>query len=184
MIEEIYEIKSYEQVKALTHPLRREIFNILGDLIPRTSQQLSLELNVPRNKVHYHMQELVRVGLIVLREIKKKGNFNEKYYSPISNKVILSLELDDLDQKQSRVDLDQSILANSQVSYLRALQESESEKTNVTPLLVNFKKDLTMEQAKQFRQELIDLVEKWYQIENEEKGNTKLWEAVVTFFPN
>lgn len=186
MTKELYEIKSYDQVKALSHPLRREIFNILGDLTPRTSQQLSLELNVPRNKVHYHLQELVRVGLLVLREIKNKGNFKEKYYGPIANKVIFNLELDDQDQKRSRIELDQSILAQNQVSYLKALQEfeSESEQSSAKPLLVGLKKDLTLEQAKQLKQELIDLFEKWYQLENEENVNTKSWEATITVYPN
>jgi DNA-binding transcriptional ArsR family regulator len=184
MNKEIYEIKSYDQVKALTHPLRREIFNFLGDLIPRTSQQLSVELNVPRNKVHYHMQELVRVGLLVLRETKKKGNFEEKYYGPISNKVSFSLEMDELEKRQSRVELDQSILTQNQASYLIALQEFESNQTSIKPMLISLKKDLTLEQASQFKQELIDLLDKWYKLEGAEKLNSKLWEATITLFPN
>lgn len=184
MKNELYEIKSYDQVKALTHPLRREIFNILGDLVPRTSQQLSLELAVPRNKVHYHIQELVRVGLLVLRETKSKGNFTEKYYGPIANKVIFNLELDEPVDKQSRIELDQSILSHNQVSYLKALQEYESDQDSAKPFLVHLQKDLTEEKAKQFKQELAELIDKWYGLENDEEAPAKPWEAMITLYPN
>src|SRR5205823_777798 len=45
-----------------------------------TATQIGEALDLPANKVHYHVRELERVGLVRLVETREKGGILEKYY--------------------------------------------------------------------------------------------------------
>ncbi|MFE8702436.1 winged helix-turn-helix domain-containing protein [Cytobacillus sp. FJAT-54145] len=188
MNEEVYEINSYDQVKALAHKLRRRIFQTLGDGSPRTSQQLAQELDEPRNKVHYHIQELVKVGLLVLVDTKLKGNFEEKYYLPVSNKFIYRLDKEmDPSHFNTSYNIDKELLEEQQEQYLRALKEyySSKDKEHLKPFLFRLKKDLTKEQKDILKSELEAFLTKWYQLEeNDSDTDTVSWEIAINVFPN
>ena len=49
-----------------------------------TVTQLAEVLGIPPNKVHYHVRELERVGLVRLVETREKGGILEKYYRPVA----------------------------------------------------------------------------------------------------
>ncbi|HYK74332.1 MAG TPA: helix-turn-helix domain-containing protein [Pseudoneobacillus sp.] len=185
MSKDIYEINSYDQMKVLTHPLRREIFNLLGDFLPRTSQQLSKELKEPRNKVHYHIKELMKVGLLELVEIKKKGNFEEKYYIAVANKIKYNLDVEkSSNNSNSRYELDHSILTQVMDKYLNAVQGYESNKSSLNPMLLGLRKDLNEIELDQLKQDLIKLIDKWFELKNEKENNTTLWEITISLFPS
>lgn len=56
-------LEHYEQLKSLSDPLRCRIVSLLISKA-YTGQQLSQELEIPRAKIHYHLTELEKNGLV------------------------------------------------------------------------------------------------------------------------
>ena len=88
-IPETYQLESIEQMRALAEELRIRIIEALGQQA-MTSKQLALLLNVAPAKVHYHLHELEKVGLVHLVDIREKGNMLEKYYRAIAKNISAS----------------------------------------------------------------------------------------------
>ena len=98
-MKERYEIESIEQLRAIADLLRLRIIELL-EKRAMTATQLGEELGLAAAKVHYHVRELERVGLLKLVETREKGGILEKYYQPVAheigvNKALLSVSHDD-----------------------------------------------------------------------------------------
>lgn len=85
-MEEHYEIENIEQLRAVADVLRLRIIDILREQ-PMTVTQLGEKLGMAPAKVHYHVRELERVGLLKLVETREKGGILEKYYQPIARVI-------------------------------------------------------------------------------------------------
>lgn len=83
---ERYEIENIEQLRAIADMLRLRIIDILQKQ-PMTVTQLGEALGVAPAKVHYHVRELERVGLVRLVETREKGGILEKYYQPVARDI-------------------------------------------------------------------------------------------------
>jgi DNA-binding transcriptional ArsR family regulator len=96
---EYYEIENIEQLRAVADMLRLRIIALLQKK-PMTVTQLGEELEEAPAKVHYHVRELEKVGLLRLVERREKGGILEKYYQPIAREIsveksVLSAPLDE-----------------------------------------------------------------------------------------
>ena len=88
-IPEIYNLETIEQLRAVSDRLRVRIFEALGRQ-PMTVAQLSDQLGPAHAKVHYHVRELERVGLVKLVEMREKGGILEKYYRAVARDLAMS----------------------------------------------------------------------------------------------
>src|SRR5690348_5811062 len=96
---ERYDIETLEQLRAIADVLRIHILDLLNQR-PMTVTQLGEHMGLAPAKVHYHVRELERVGLVELVETREKGGILEKYYQPIAyeigvNKALLSAPVDE-----------------------------------------------------------------------------------------
>lgn len=89
---EHYEIDSIEQLRAVADVLRMHILNVLTDQ-PMTVTQLGEALGQAPAKMHYHVRELEKVGLLRLVETREKGGILEKYYQPVAKDFTVSNSL-------------------------------------------------------------------------------------------
>jgi DNA-binding transcriptional ArsR family regulator len=89
---DLYELESVEQLLAIADELRQRI---LEALIERamTVTQLGERLGLAPSKVHYHVRELERVGLVRLVETREKGGILEKYYRCVGRDVTVPASL-------------------------------------------------------------------------------------------
>ena len=85
-MKERYEIENIEQLRAIADLLRLRIIEALGKHA-MTVTQLGEELGMAPAKVHYHVRELERVGLLKLVETREKGGILEKYYQPVAHEI-------------------------------------------------------------------------------------------------
>ncbi|MGZ9586781.1 ArsR/SmtB family transcription factor [Paenibacillus marinisediminis] len=76
-------LEHYDQLKSLSDPLRCRIVSLL---IAKsyTGQQLSQELDIPRAKIHYHLNELERNGLIAVVKNEVKNGIIQKFYRSVA----------------------------------------------------------------------------------------------------
>lgn len=89
---EQYEIDSVEQLRAIADILRLRIIDQL-QYHPMTVTQLGEVFSIAPAKVHYHVRELEKVGLVQLVETREKGGILEKYYQPIAKDISVSKKL-------------------------------------------------------------------------------------------
>ncbi|MEC0244945.1 helix-turn-helix domain-containing protein [Paenibacillus chitinolyticus] len=85
-------LTNLEQLKSLSDPLRIEILCLLVEEA-RSGQQLSQQMGESRSKIHYHLQDLEKNGLIRLVEENRKGNMTQKLYRAVAKSYIPSTEL-------------------------------------------------------------------------------------------
>jgi DNA-binding transcriptional ArsR family regulator len=85
-IAETYNLETIEQLRAIADELRLRIMNQLTSQA-MTVTQLAEVLGEAANKVHYHVRELERVGLLKLVETREKGGILEKYYRAVAKDI-------------------------------------------------------------------------------------------------
>jgi len=71
-------IRDPEQAAAMLNPTRCRILQMTRQ--PRSASEMAAELNVPRQRLNYHVQELHRAGLLEPAETIRKRNFLEQRY--------------------------------------------------------------------------------------------------------
>ena len=82
---EVLDITSFEQAKVLSHELRMRIISqYTRNQVPRTAKQLADQLGLSASKVHYHVRELVKAGLLTLTGTNEVNGIVEKYYLPVA----------------------------------------------------------------------------------------------------
>lgn len=82
MLEE-YTFKSIKQIRAYGDSLRLRLIHLLIER-PMTGSQLARKLDLPRQKVHYHLNVLKDAGLIVVYDEGYVKGLREVYYQPIA----------------------------------------------------------------------------------------------------
>lgn len=89
---EHYEIESIEQLRAVSDMLRIRIVELLKDQ-PKTATQLADLLAMTPARVHYHVRELEKVGLLRLVETREKSGILEKYYQAVARDISIPRNL-------------------------------------------------------------------------------------------
>ncbi|NGQ97367.1 helix-turn-helix transcriptional regulator [Brevibacillus sp. SYP-B805] len=92
-MKEIFHVTDPEALKSLAIPERVKIIELFEDLEPRTAKQIATELGENAARLHYHVKELVRVGLLEQVDTRVKGSIVEKYYQPVAKVIQVNLQL-------------------------------------------------------------------------------------------
>lgn len=85
---ETYELETIEQLRAVADELRLRIVEQLTFQAMTVTQVAELFGEAP-NKLHYHVRELERVGLLKKVETREKGAILEKYYRAVAKNIIV-----------------------------------------------------------------------------------------------
>ncbi|MCK6255950.1 helix-turn-helix domain-containing protein [Fictibacillus sp. KIGAM418] len=82
-MQEIYYMEDAEQLKVISDPLR---LKVLWEIIDeaKTGKMIADILEAPAPKIHYHLKELDRVGLITVEKTEEKNGIIQKFYRPIA----------------------------------------------------------------------------------------------------
>lgn len=76
-------LSTLEEIKVISDPFRFKILVLFnkesGSL---TVKQMSVKLKEVPSKVHYHVKELEKIGVLEIVETKEKGGIIEKFYLP------------------------------------------------------------------------------------------------------
>ena len=87
---DVLEIERPEQLKALGHPLRLKVLQVLGESErPLTNRELAASLNVDPGHLHFHVRMLNRAGLIELADVAGR----EKPYRPVAKHFVVGQEV-------------------------------------------------------------------------------------------
>jgi aminopeptidase len=97
-MKDISVLSDLEKVKAICDPLRIKLLKLLikQDL---TAKQLASSVHQSSSKIHYHVKELEKYGLIQLVYTAEKGGILEKYYRAVANNYFIDQSLGDYFEK-------------------------------------------------------------------------------------
>jgi predicted transcriptional regulator len=109
-------LESTEQIRALAHPLRQRILNLLTNA-PYTNKQLASLLQVTPPRLHFHVRELQAAGLIEIVSEQPKGGVIEKYYRAVARVVRLGVGIMETVDRQELIE---TTLEALRQEYIRA----------------------------------------------------------------
>src|SRR6476619_7926936 len=88
--QDVLEIDRPEQLKALGHPLRLKVLQVLGESDgPLTNRELAQRVSVDPGHLHFHVRMLHRAGLIELADTGGR----EKPYWPVAKHLKVGPEI-------------------------------------------------------------------------------------------
>ncbi len=74
-------LSSLEEIKVISDPFRLKILFLFDEeTIPLTVKQMAVKLGEVASKVHYHVKELERIGVLEIVETREKAGILEKFY--------------------------------------------------------------------------------------------------------
>jgi DNA-binding transcriptional ArsR family regulator len=87
---DVLEVERPEQLKALGHPLRLKVLQVLGESDkPLTNRELAASLSVDPGHLHFHVRMLHRAELIELADVAGR----EKPYRPVAKHFVVGQEV-------------------------------------------------------------------------------------------
>ncbi|MFF0269588.1 helix-turn-helix domain-containing protein [Kribbella sp. NPDC004536] len=69
-------VEEPEKVRLALSPIRRRLLELLRE--PSSATQLAAALDLPRQRVNYHLRELEKAGLVELVEERRRRGFTER----------------------------------------------------------------------------------------------------------
>ncbi len=139
-------LSTVEQIQALGHPVRQHVLRLLTSE-PLTNKQMATRIGIPAGKLHFHVRELERAGLIELVEERPKGGVIEKYYRAVAANFTGGLLMG---QSQAcNVEMFGSALDAARQEYVRAFQHFQH--TPPITSLIHHEARLTEEQARRIQ---------------------------------
>lgn len=97
-MQDICVLSDYEKAKAICDPLRIKLLKLLIHQ-ELTVKQLASRVHQSSSKIHYHVKELEKQGLIELVHTAEKGGILEKYYRAVANNYYIDQSLGDYFEK-------------------------------------------------------------------------------------
>ncbi|TDM07013.1 ArsR/SmtB family transcription factor [Macrococcus lamae] len=98
---DILVIDNLAQLKCVSDPFRIKLLELLSEN-EKTGQQLADELNIPRAKIHYHLRELEKYGIIEMVKTEQKHSIIQKFYSPTAKQLLPSPDLLKFREEESK----------------------------------------------------------------------------------
>ncbi|KUO70009.1 MAG: hypothetical protein APF77_09225 [Clostridia bacterium BRH_c25] len=81
-------LSTLDEIKTFSDPFRLKILLAYGDKNePMTVKQIAVKLDEVPAKVHYHVKELERIGILEIVETREKSGILEKYYLPTAENI-------------------------------------------------------------------------------------------------
>ncbi|KAB3534843.1 helix-turn-helix domain-containing protein [Alkaliphilus pronyensis] len=88
-MKDILVLRELEQIKAISHPYRVDVFECFEGDQPQSAKQIADKLGEPHAKVNYHIKSLVKVGILELVDERVKSGIIEKYYLPAAKMLVI-----------------------------------------------------------------------------------------------
>jgi DNA-binding transcriptional ArsR family regulator len=90
--QDVFYVTTIEQARIIADPLRLRLMEYLIRE-PLTVTQLGERVGESPAKVHYHVRELERAGVVRLVETREKGGILEKYYRTVARNIQMARDL-------------------------------------------------------------------------------------------
>jgi DNA-binding transcriptional ArsR family regulator len=153
---ERYEIENIEQLRAVADLLRLRIIDLLQKQ-PMTVTQLGEMMGEAPAKMHYHVRELEKVGLLKLVETREKGGILEKYYQPIARELSVDRALLSAPADESTAML-RTLFGQITEGFLREFRRTVEQKSEKHELGIGLSRMyITVDEQEQFWKQVAEM---------------------------
>ncbi|WP_105614174.1 winged helix-turn-helix domain-containing protein [Vallitalea okinawensis] len=105
-MDRVKNLTTLEEVKVFSDPYRMKILKcVLEANEPMTVKQMGVALGEKPSKVHYHVQKLVAVNILVLDHTENINGIIAKYYLPTAESFVIKMD-DDVKKSVSKSDIE------------------------------------------------------------------------------
>lgn len=175
------------KVEILMHPVRMKICQVLmrnkeDGLTPL--EMVKIIKNVPQATLYRQLQTMVDSGIVHVIKEKKVKSVSEKYYAINEEDAkIEGSEWKELsnDEKLNYISYYQLSLMTQYQSYLKKLEEQNSQEDTATFSVVELKLD--EEHFGKFQSELNELMIKYYNSQNKDEIEAPVRTIAITIIP-
>lgn len=91
VMKDVATVGRLDVLQALAHPTRVRVLEQLRE--PTSAVAVARRLDQPRQRVHYHLKELEKVGLVRVVGERRSGNFVETLYEAAARSFVISPRL-------------------------------------------------------------------------------------------
>lgn len=167
-------LSTLEEIKIFTDPFRMRILFLL-DNEPMTVKQMADILGEVPSKVHYHVKELEKIGVLEIVDKKEKAGIIEKYYFPTAESFrVEKIVTKEENWKEHIGNLKDTFFKNASEDYRKFLDnKDESDKQILNYGVVH----LTDEEFDELSKKLKELLEK-----GEKRKDTKAYAHIIGLF--
>lgn len=186
-MKEFFDVTDPEALKSLAIPERVKILQLFEDLEPRTAKQIATELGENAARLHYHVKELVRVGLLQQVDTRVKGSIVEKYYEPVAKVIQVKLRLMIEENAQQLSDIMFTPFRTTEKDLVRTLNRFVASDVDVRKEYKDtFAYNLTefylnQDERNEFVEEISKLLKKYKGLKNE--GDRRKFKFFDVLFP-
>ena len=176
---ENYEIETNEQLRAIADMRRARILELLRDQ-PMTVTQLGELMGEAPAKIHYHVRELEKVGLLRLVETREKGGILEKYYQPIAREISVEKQLfaGHPDEAMAAIG---TLINQVKEGFQRAFRTALEQKDEHPKLMIGtIYMYITDEEQKQLAKQVLDLL-KPYENRRAIEGEQEILTTILAY---
>ena len=178
---ENYEIETNEQLRAIADMRRARILELLRDQ-PMTVTQLGELMGEAPAKIHYHVRELEKVGLLRLVETREKGGILEKYYQPIAREISVEKQLfaGPPDEAMAAIG---TLINQIKEGFQRAFRIAREQKDEQPKLMIGtIYMYITNEEQKQLARQILELL-KPYENRRGIAGEHEILTTILSYPP-
>lgn len=171
-MQERYDLKDLRELRAIAHPLRVEIYELLTQE-PMTNKAIADTLGVEPQKTHFHVKELERCGLIRLVESRTNGGVVEKYYRARAKRLDATQVMRAHPEGTSK---GAALLAAAREQMLASVRDGVPTQDFK---VFHRRRRLTAEQLAELRA----LIRSWEQVADRDDGGTTEYALTLAFHP-
>lgn len=184
----IHQLHNLEQVKAMAHPIRLRILELLRDK-PMTTKQVATVLGEKPTKLYHHIDLLEETGLVQLVETRQNRNMIEKYFLAVAADFIVDRRVLELSKgtdiatgeyESLFLSTLESTLIEARRSIGNKLFSSEQEGQNALMWRQKFNG------SKEQMQELTQILKRWFEtlpdVEHYNEGDSQA-NLTIAFYP-
>ncbi len=176
---ERYEIETIEQLRAVADLLRLRIIDVLQKQ-PMTVTQLGDMMGEAPARMHYHVRELEKVGLLKLVETREKGGILEKYYQPVARELSVDRALLSAPSDESLAML-RAWLDQITDGYLREIRRTLAQKSEKPDSSFGLSRlYITLEEQERFWKQVAELA-KPYETQRGIEGERELLTVMLMY---
>lgn len=174
-----YDIENIEQLRAVADLLRLRIIDLLQKQ-PMTVTQLGEMMGEAPAKIHYHVRELEKVGLLKLVETREKGGILEKYYQPIARELSVDKALLFAPSDESQAML-RALLGQITEGFLREFRHKIEKKSEKPDISFGFSRlYMTLDEQERFWKQVAE-ISRAYETPRGNEGERELFAAMLIY---
>ncbi|MGD0708730.1 MAG: helix-turn-helix domain-containing protein [Anaerolineaceae bacterium] len=185
-MEKLYSLKTLEELKALSDPLRLRLIEAFSNQ-PMTTRQVARLLDEKPTRLYHHVEALEKLGLLKLVETRQNRGTVEHYYQAIAGEFTVDSELLNLlnnskETAQAVEDLLVTALKTTLGELRRSLRAGLlTDKKKYSSSISTSRLMLTKEEVEKLQTQLHELIHPFETVPGKSSG--PLYNLTVALFP-